>query len=131
MKVLLSIVVLAALAVMPLARTSYALPTTEKCFGTVMDQWDPPTLLCNNPCIPSGCTRKTHVYDPTPGSPGDEIDVKICVCQGGTQVCCDVGMSYENGLLVMVAFGSCNGTTCPSGSCGLVVTEEDVSADCD
>ena len=97
----------------------------EKCFGIVNGDWQ---LICQNPCIPGGCNRITVEYDPTPGFPGDEFDLKVCVCQGGAQVCCDVGEPVEgNGA---TAYGSCNGTTCPAGSCHLVFTEEDIFASC-
>lgn len=109
--------------VLILAASTAALPA-ERCFGIVTSGWQ---LICQNPCIPGGCGKITVSYDPTPGFPGDEYDIKVCVCQGGQQVCCDVGEPVDgNGA---AAYGDCNGS-CPAGNCHLVFTEEDIFASC-
>ena len=119
---------LASLAVASMlhANVPVAVPTPEKCWGYVrLSDW---TLICQNPCIPDGCNRATVSFDPTPGQPGDEFDVKVCICQGHPQVCCDVGEPVEGSGAA--AYGSCNGVTCPAGECVLDITEEDITASC-
>jgi len=98
-------------------RTSPPLP---KCWGTVDITESPWRLICQTPCFGGGCNKvNVDCFGET---------WETCACPGGGGLeCCDVAEDPNgNGAC---AVGACGGS-CPSGTCGLVFTEEDISAAC-
>lgn len=97
-------------------------PAIPKCFGVVIVSSSPWTLLCQNPCFPSGCGKVMVTC-------GDGSTAEQCDCRGpGFDPCCDIAEHVEGDGVCAV--GDCGGT-CPEGECGLVGAGEDVYAQCE